>query len=176
VAGNHFTWPKGTRSCWQTMWVVSENTMIGSSTLSCLVLYAAWDSHSLECFASEHNTQLPRSTAVSGVLELKWRILSQFAGEVRLWLVGSSVSCLLCNSTGDNMCSWGTLVIPLWKSAPFWPLLCPNGCHLAPFKLIFPFYQGILLPRLSGNNVGDAMTWILSVSGILWFLRSRTTI
>jgi len=55
----------------------------------------------------------------------------------------------------------GTLVILLWKSAPFWPLLCPDGHHLAPFIQayhIFPFYQGILLPGLSGNNIADAMT------------------
>ena len=40
-------------------------------------------------------------------------------------------------------------------------MLCPDGRHLAPFIQayhIFPFYQGTLLPVLSGNNIGDAMT------------------
>lgn len=24
----------------------------------------------------------------------------------------------------------GILIVPLWKSAPFWPLLCQNGCFI----------------------------------------------
>jgi len=27
----------------------------------------------------------------------------------------------------------GTLIVPLWRSAPFWPLLTTNGSHLAHF-------------------------------------------
>ena len=32
----------------------------------------------------------------------------------------------LCEATG-------TIVVPAWKSAPYWPVLCPDGTHFADF-------------------------------------------
>ena len=32
----------------------------------------------------------------------------------------------------------GTLPLPVWKSAYFWPVLCPDGRHLAIFIIIGP--------------------------------------
>ena len=29
----------------------------------------------------------------------------------------------------------GTLVVPLWESAPFWPLICPDGEEFASFEV-----------------------------------------
>ena len=55
----------------------------------------------------------------------------------------------------------GALVVPLWKSAAFWPLLCPDGRHLAPFFHAwqsFPYFYGIFLPSRSGSNTGDSLT------------------
>ena len=49
----------------------------------------------------------------------------------------------LCQATG-------TIFVPLWESAYFWPLLYPNGCHLAgfvhDFTVIDPYYTS------SGGN------------------------
>ena len=127
-----------------------------------VILDAAWGPHSIDCFASEHNTQLIRfhshfwcpGTEAVDTFTVCWQ------GET-CWLVPPLH--LVCRAIQHaRVCSaWGTLVIPLWKSAPFWPLLCPDGRHLAPFVQayhIFPFYEGIILPGLSGNNIGDAMT------------------
>ena len=38
----------------------------------------------------------------------------------------------------------GTLIVPLWKSATFWPKVCPDGRQLAPFVhtwYVFRFKQ-----------------------------------
>ena len=32
-----------------------------------------------------------------------------------------------------SCCTQGTLIVPLWPSAPFWPLLTTDGSHLAHF-------------------------------------------
>ena len=51
----------------------------------------------------------------------------------------------------------GTLIVPLWKSVPFWPILCPDGLIFAPFvqgvmelpnadNLIISGWLGTMLP------------------------------
>ena len=43
--------------------------------------------------------------------------------------------------------SYGTLVVPAWKSAPFWPLLCPDGHELG--------FASCVLEALVLPNRGD---------------------
>ena len=55
----------------------------------------------------------------------------------------------------------GTLVVPAWKSAPYWPIICPDGRHLARFvHLWWPinFYHGLFQDGRSGYNVGNSLT------------------
>ena len=55
----------------------------------------------------------------------------------------------------------GTLIVPLWKSAAFWPLLCPDGRHLALYIHAwqsFPYFEDIFLHGQSGNNIGSSLT------------------
>jgi hypothetical protein len=56
----------------------------------------------------------------------------------------------------------GALVVPLWKLAAFWPLLCPDGRHLA-FFFMPGNYSHILMMYFclhgrSGSNIGDSLT------------------
>ena len=54
----------------------------------------------------------------------------------------------------------GTLIVPAWKSAPYWPLLCPDGCHLASFVhecMLIPYFETLFLYGKSGNNIGDSL-------------------
>ena len=49
----------------------------------------------------------------------------------------------------------------MWKSAAFWPLLCPDGIHLAHFVHAWyaqPYYEGAILAGCSGGNLGDSLT------------------
>ena len=50
----------------------------------------------------------------------------------------------------------GTLMIPQWLSAPFWPLLFPNGSDPTEFVLVWlelPTTAELILPGLSGANL-----------------------
>ena len=68
------------------------------------------------------------------------------------------VSRAICHARACN--AHGTLFVPIWKSAPFWPLLCPDGRHLAPFVHawhVFSYRVGMFLPGRSGSNIGDSL-------------------
>ena len=93
-----------------------------------------WGPHTIDRFANYLNTQLPRFNS-------------------RFWNPGSeAVDAFTCNWAGEN--NWlcpppfliprvirhtlktgadGTLIVPRWPSAPFWPLIFPEGCTRAPF-------------------------------------------
>ena len=50
----------------------------------------------------------------------------------------------------------GTLVVPQWYSAPYWPLLFPDGIHPAEFVkelLVLPVWQSLILPGVSGSSL-----------------------
>ena len=52
--------------------------------------------------------------------------------------------------------------MPLWKSAAFWPLLCPDGRHLVLFFHAwqsFPVFDGIYfyLAEVVASNIGDSL-------------------
>ena len=48
----------------------------------------------------------------------------------------------------------GTLIVPLWKSAYFWPLIYPNGLHLSKiikqFVVVEPYYTSVCNNIFSG--------------------------
>ena len=119
------------------------------------VLDTMWGPHTVDRFANADNTQTERFNS-------------------RFWSPGSeAVDAFTVNWQNEN--NWlcppialiprvlrhaqvckakGTLIVPLWKSAAFWPLLCPNGkdfdnfvenwCDLPPFESLF-------LPGKSGE-------------------------
>ena len=116
---------------------------------------AMWGPHTVDRFASFHNAQLPRFNS-------------------RCWNPGSeAVDAFTVNWGGQN--NWwcppigliprvirhaqvcaavGTLVVPCWPSAPFWPLLCPGNGQFAPFVIDFwdlPQVESLFLPGLSGS-------------------------
>ena len=118
-----------------------------------------WGPHSVDCFATNYNSQLPRFFS-------------------RFWCPDSSAVDAFTVSWKDEVCWWapplhlvghttricssrGTLVLPAWKSAPFWPLICPDGVHLAGFIHCWDYvapYEGLFQPGFSGNNIGDSLT------------------
>ena len=54
----------------------------------------------------------------------------------------------------------GTPIVPAWKSASYWPLLCPDGSHLAQFVhecMLIPYFEALFLHGKSGNNIGDSL-------------------
>ena len=50
----------------------------------------------------------------------------------------------------------GALVAPCWPSAPFWPILFPDGVRPARFitrPMELPLIKGLVLPQLSGSGL-----------------------
>ena len=121
-----------------------------------------WGPHSVDCFAHVDNTQLPKfysrfwcpgATAVDA-FTVNW------SGDVNWWVPPISlIGRVLRHAKACD--AMGTLVVPVWKSAPFWPLLCPDGSHLAFFVhqwVCTPFQPSLFIPGRSGNNIGEALT------------------
>ena len=54
----------------------------------------------------------------------------------------------------------GTLIVPAWRSAPFWPMLCTDGVHFAGFVRRWTkikYHDYLIRDGRSGNNIGSAM-------------------
>ena len=112
-----------------------------------------WGPHSVDRFASDTNNQLERFNSRYAVPGSE--AVDAFAvhwGEENNWwcpplglvprLLKHARICLV----------QGTLTVPLWPSAPYWPILCPND-QFAPFIVdcvSLPQREGLFLPGRSG--------------------------
>ena len=93
-----------------------------------------WGPHTVDRFASHLNAQLPRfnSWFLCPRAEAIDAFTVDWSGENNWWcpppwLVPRVVRhAEACGASG-------TLVVPCWESAPFWPLLCPSGEGFASF-------------------------------------------
>ena len=122
---------------------------------------AMWGPHSVDCFAHGNNTQLPTfysgfwcpgSTAIDA-FTVNW------AGNINWWVSPIHLIGRVLRHT-ETCSAVGSLIVPAWKSASFWPLICPDGTHLAPFvhKWVYiPFQPTTFIPGKSGNDIGQAM-------------------
>ena len=120
-----------------------------------------WGPHTIDCFASEHNNQVPRfhsrfwcpkSEAVD-TFTVNWC-------DEHCWLVPPFYLVGRALRHARACRAHGTLMVPLWKSAPFWPLLCPDGRHFTGFVhayQFFPYEVGMLLLGHSESNLGDSL-------------------
>lgn len=110
--------------------------------------------HTIDRFASYHNTQLcrfnsrfwnPGSEAVDA-FTVNW------AGENN-WLCPPIVLIPRVLRHAQQCKAQGTLVVPQWESAPFWPLLCPDGKLFAEFVIGWhelPKMEMLFVPGRSG--------------------------
>lgn len=93
-----------------------------------------WGPHSIDRFADEHNHLLPRFD--SRFWNPHCEAMDTFT---RSWSFDNNWLCPpphLVPRVLKHMrscCARGYLVVPLWRSAPFWPLLTSDGLHLAHF-------------------------------------------
>ena len=93
-----------------------------------------WGPHSIDRFADEHNHLLPRFD--SRFWNPYCEAMDTFT---RSWDFDNNWVCPpphLVPQTLKHMrscCAQGTLIVPLWRSAPFWPLFTTDGFHVAHF-------------------------------------------
>ena len=102
-----------------------------------------WGAHTVDRFASNYNTKCvvfnskfwcPGTAAVDA--------FSQAWGGVNNWLVPPPNVILRVLKKMRIDRAKGTLVVPMWRSAPFWPCIKPNGINFASF-----ICSSIVLPR-----------------------------
>ena len=89
-----------------------------------------WGPHSIDRFASSYNAKLSRFN--SGFLQPGTEAVDAFTQDwssENNWLVPpiSLIGKLL--SYMHESKAVGTLIVPMWKSSYFWPLLCSDGVH-----------------------------------------------
>ena len=113
-----------------------------------------WGPHTYDCFAYDYNAKHRNFNSrfwcpgTSGV----GAFVKQWAGENN-WLVPPPrlISRCVRNILKDK-CDC-TLIIPVWKSAPFWPVLFPNAITPANFVSQYVRYEpGVLTKRGRGKN------------------------
>ena len=131
----------------------SDDWMLNPELFS--MLDDLWGPHTVDRFANADNTQIERFNS-------------------RFWCPGSeAVDAFTVDWHGENnwLCppmslvprvlrhavackAQGTLIVPLWRSAPYWPLLCPDGSSLVEFVddwYDLPVYDSLFLPGKSGK-------------------------
>ena len=117
-------------------------------------LDAKWGLHTFDRFASPYNTKcsrfnsrfwVPGTHGING-LDQQWR------NEMN-WLVPPPRLILKCIKKLESEKANGTLVIPVWISAPYWPeLLDKNGSYKAFIKEVIPLPSRNVIVNGRGNN------------------------
>ena len=100
----------------------------GLFPLSFHYIDSVWGSHSVDRFANHVNAKLPRfnsrfwNPGSEGIdaFVMNWH------GEINY---GCPPICLILRVLHhmSNCKASGSLIVPLWHSAPFWPMICPDG-------------------------------------------------
>ena len=112
-------------------------------------------------FASSYNALLPRfhSRFWSPGCEAVDIFTVNWGNELNWWVPPLHLICRTIRHASQCRAK-GTMIIPAWKSAPFWPIICPDGQHLAPFiHQWWPleFYPTMFQDGRGGSNLGNAL-------------------
>ena len=93
-----------------------------------------WGLFTVDRLAETRNAQLPRcnSRHWSPSTEAVDTFTCDWGGENNWWCPQIYLVPQLLKHAKVTKAK-GTLVVPEWRSAPFWPLLYPDGCHPARF-------------------------------------------
>ena len=119
------------------------------------LLDGLWGPHTVDRFVDNYNAQLIRfnsryacpGTEAVDASTVHW-------GEENNWWCPPPglVVRVIRHAEACNAC--GTLIVPCWKSVPFWPLLCLDGEMFSPFVAAvckLPLSQGLFHPGRSGG-------------------------
>ena len=115
---------------------------------------ARWGNHTFDRFACDYNTKCklfnsrhwcPGTSGVDAFTQ-DWKV------EIN-WLVPPPRLIMRCiRKVLKEKCTC-TIIIPQWRSAPFWPLLFPDGVTKASYVTdVFFFQPGVLTRRGRGRN------------------------
>ena len=127
------------------------------SVFGCNWLDSIWGPHTVDRFADWNNCQLPRfnSRCWSPSSEAVDTFTTDWCRENNWWCPPLSLvprviaHAKACRATG-------TLIVPEWKSALFWPLLQPVEGHFTWFAVEvkeLPLSDSLFVPGLSGDSL-----------------------
>ena len=118
-----------------------------------------WGPHQVDRFADENNAQVPVFNSrfwgpgTSGIDAFCY----DWSGVLNWCCPPVCLICRLLKHT--RACgAQGTLIVPHWPSAVFWPIICPQAGRFASFiKSVFelPQVEGITLAGKRGHNLVD---------------------
>eukprot|EP00731_Ephydatia_muelleri_P008538 Em0004g876a len=116
-------------------------------------LEEAWGPYSVDRFADNFNTQLSRFNsrfACPGSEAVDTFTVHWGGGENNWWCPPPSLVARVVRHA-ETCKANGTLVVPHWESAPYWPLLCPDGMMFASFVGASEVLPGENIPGRSGG-------------------------
>ena len=116
-----------------------------------------WGPHMVDRFANDLNTQLPQFNSQFWCpgTEAVDTFTRDWGGEVN-WMCPPSYLIPRTIRHAAQTFARGTLVVPAWPSAPFWPVLYPSGCQSASFikeTVTLLKSQPVVLPGRSGGSL-----------------------
>ena len=126
------------------------------------VIDTSWGPHTVDCFATQYNALLSRFHSRFWVpgCEAVDTFTTNWRNELNWWMPPLYLVCRTIAHASQCQAK-GTLIIPAWKSAPYWPVICPDGRHLAAFvHLWWPikFYPKMFKKGKSGCDFGSSLT------------------
>lgn len=133
-------------------------------------LDSLWGPHSVDRFANSYNKQTNRfnsrfwdiGTEAVDTFTVDW------SEEYNWWCPPLYLVCRVLQHA--RVCkSSGTLIVPQWESAVFWPVLCPDGKHFAEFVqgvIQLPHTYDLIVPGKLGASlpVGHSHMLALRIS------------
>jgi len=113
--------------------------------------------HTVDRFADVHNHQLTRFNLHywNPGLEAVDAFTCNWGGEINWWCPPPYLVPHLIGHARETR-AVGTLVVPQWCSAPYWPLLFPDGKHPAKFVkevVVLPIWEWLILLEASGSSL-----------------------
>ena len=116
-----------------------------------------WGPHTIDRFATYYNTQLPRfnSRFWNPGTEAVDAFTCDWEGEVN-WLCPPPHLIPRTIRHALQTHAQGTLIVPEWPLAPFWPMIFPDGHHEAPFitsMVVIPSSADIVYPGKLGSSL-----------------------
>ena len=120
-------------------------------------LNSLWGPHTVDRFTNSTNTQLPRFNSRFWVPDSEAidSFTCSWANDNNRWCPPIYLIPRVIRHAQSNKVK-GTLIIPQWPSAPFWPLLFPNGSDPADYavgRIVLPSSETLFLPGPLGTNL-----------------------
>ena len=120
-------------------------------------LDAWWGEHTVDHFANSSNAQVPRFN--SRFWSLGTEAIDAFTCDWGLennWICPPPSIIPRVIRHMKNCRAVGTLVAPMWRSAPFWPIICPDGSSFADFVVdwvVLPNTADCFLPGVQEKSI-----------------------